>query len=89
MTRSWIALAHGDLLTAFRYHPFGPPFFLFTLVWLIASLPASMGTIASLRIGIHRVLRSPTLMKSLAVAFLGVWVLRLYLTHLENTFFLW
>jgi hypothetical protein len=38
MTRSFVALAHGDLAAAFRFHPAGPILFLALAVFLGAAL---------------------------------------------------
>jgi hypothetical protein len=43
MTRSFVALAHGDVTAAFRFHPAGPLLFAAMLIGLVALLVVSLG----------------------------------------------
>jgi hypothetical protein len=42
MTRSFVALAHGDLASAFRFHPAGPLLFAAMLVGFVAIMMVSL-----------------------------------------------
>jgi hypothetical protein len=42
MTRSFVALAHGDLAAALRFHPAGPLLFLAMVVFLVAVATAAL-----------------------------------------------
>lgn len=81
MTRSLIALWHGDLLTSFRYHPLGPPLFLFCALLLAALLlrrPPQLPPAVQRR-----------LLPGVFGLLVGTWLLRLTLYAAGNRFFLW
>lgn len=90
ITRSLDACWHGDVLTAFRYHPLGIPLFLGC--WIMALLYVVSRLTAGLRPLIFRpvqLLNSSRFQWGLLVVFLGVWLMRLGLARAGSSFFMW
>jgi hypothetical protein len=90
LTRSLVALWHGDLLTSFRYHPLGPPLFACCIAiiagWLLsASFPAMRPRLDR---AVTALLGTPV-MRCVLVLLLGVWAVRVVLAASGNGFFLW
>lgn len=81
ITRSLKAIWHGDLLTAFRYHPLGPPLFLCCALLLVALL---LRRAPQLSLAVQR-----RLVPGIGVLLIGTWLLRLTLHLSGNRFFLW
>ena len=89
MTRSWIALLHGDVLASFRYHPFGLPIFSLGISMAVIALSAVYKRVPLHTLWSYRSLHHRVAMTLIAVSFIGVWLIRLLLTSTGNNFFLW
>ncbi len=85
MTRSWIALWHGNLPLSFRYHPLGLPLFLCAFGVCLLALFRLTGLV---RKSDGKPV-SPVVIWYSTAAMLSVWVMRLALVYAGNTYFLW
>ncbi|MBW3622934.1 MAG: DUF2752 domain-containing protein [Armatimonadetes bacterium] len=89
LTRSWVALWHGDLLASFRYHPLGMALFLLCLLFLFAPLSYRSPRFRFGDPPFYAFLFRPGVLKGFSVLFFGIWLLRLGLTFSPSRFFLW
>jgi len=74
MTRSFVALASGDLGAALRWHPLGPLVFAAALA---APVVAAVSWVRGGRLALTRVLRHRSLWIAVAVAFTLAWARQL------------
>lgn len=90
MTRSLEALWRGDLLASIRYHPLGPPLFLLCCLVLLHPLLRYIAPRLSVRLDtrLSRLNTTQILYASMALL-LCVWLLRLGLLYIGNSFFQW
>jgi hypothetical protein len=81
LTRSLMALWHGDWLTSFRYHPLGLPLFVVCVLLLIALLLRRTPRLTELQ--------QRRLLTGVSALLVGIWLVRLTLLAAGSRFFLW